>query len=592
MAGRICRKLDGLPLAIELAAARIATLSAAEIEAHLGDRFRFLANRRRPAADPRHQALQATIDWSYNLLTEEERLFFSELSVFAGSFGLSEIAAVCAAGDEQAALELTDRLASKSLVVAEANQAETRYRQLETIRAYAADRLAVTGRAEAARRRHLLAFLNLAAREREMAVLSRELDNFRAALESAMLAADDTGPQLVHALGDFWQSRGLLAEGRNWLERALTRTNGDRRLRAGLLRLLGAILHESGDLERAEAVLTEGAQAADAADSATLQARIEVLLAETCVSRGANPGEMLRKCELAAATLDSAADLDGLAEAYTLAGRLRFSLGYPAVEESLERAIVCARQSGHHRAQMRASHWLAVTFHVLPIPVDQAIADTEQFLEDATGDPWAEADLLKPLSVLYAYVGRADDARAAVGRSRTIFAKIGARLALAEGTIPAGMVELVLGNAAGAERYWREGQEECRAMGERGYDSDLAAYLAQALYAQGRFDEAERMAEQAEAVARSGRHMMSRTTKAKLVARSGNFGIALNLISEIEQDLTPGTPAADVAELLLAKAEVNRLAGAPGVARASLLAAQRIYKADEPLLSSTGQEPP
>ena len=100
VAERICRKLDGLPLAIELAAARLGTLSAAEIEAHLADRFRFLAYRR-PAADPRHQALRAAMDWSYELLSAEERRVLGELSVFAGTFGLAQAAEVCSGGDQR-----------------------------------------------------------------------------------------------------------------------------------------------------------------------------------------------------------------------------------------------------------------------------------------------------------------------------------------------------------------------------------------------------------------------------------------------------------------------------------------------------------
>ena len=120
VAERICRKLDGLPLAIELAAARLGTLSAAEIEAHLADRFRFLAYRR-PAADPRHQALRAAMDWSYELLSAEERRVLGELSVFAGTFGLAQVAEVCG-GDQLNAWEVIDRLAGKSLVAARASR--------------------------------------------------------------------------------------------------------------------------------------------------------------------------------------------------------------------------------------------------------------------------------------------------------------------------------------------------------------------------------------------------------------------------------------------------------------------------------------
>ena len=141
VAERICRKLDGLPLAIELAAARLGTLSAAEIEAHLADRFRFLAYRR-PVADPRHQALRAAMDWSYELLSAEERRVLGELSVFAGTFGLAQVAEVCGGGDKLRRMEVIDRLAGKSLVAAEPAEDGTRYRLLDTVRHYAADRLA------------------------------------------------------------------------------------------------------------------------------------------------------------------------------------------------------------------------------------------------------------------------------------------------------------------------------------------------------------------------------------------------------------------------------------------------------------------
>ncbi len=182
VAERICRKLDGLPLAIELAAARLGTLSAAEIEAHLADRFRFLTYRR-PVADPRHQALRAAMDWSYDLLSAAERRVLGELSVFAGTFGLAQVAEVCGGGDQLTGWEVIDRLAGKSLVAAEPADDGTRYRLLDTVRHYAADRLAEAGGTEAARHRHAAAFLGLAERERKLAVLVREQDNFRAALD-------------------------------------------------------------------------------------------------------------------------------------------------------------------------------------------------------------------------------------------------------------------------------------------------------------------------------------------------------------------------------------------------------------------------
>ena len=153
---------------------------------------------------------------------------------------------------------MIDRLAGKSLVAAEPAEDGTRYRLLDTVRHYAADRLAEAGGTEAARDRHAAAFLGLAERERSLAVLAREQDNFRAALEWSLEHGNQTGPRLARALGGFWLGRGLLAEGRDWLDRALAQRPADPRLRADLLRLLGAVLFEAGDLERADAVLSEG----------------------------------------------------------------------------------------------------------------------------------------------------------------------------------------------------------------------------------------------------------------------------------------------------------------------------------------------
>jgi len=579
-AGRICRKLDGLPLAIELAAARIGTLSAAEVEANLADRFRFLAYRR-PAADRRHQALRAAMDWSYELLSPDERGVLGELSVFAGSLGLAQAAEVCTGGDAAAALEVIDRLASKSLVTAETAADGTRYRLLETVRQYAADRLAEAGGTQAAGDRHVLAFLRLAGRERRLPVLSRDHDNFRAALEWSLAQGRQGGPRLAHALGGFWLARGLLAEGRNWLERALASPLADQGLRAGLLRLLGATLFESGDLARAEAVLAEASAAAATASAPALRARIGVLLADLRNMQGRSNAETLAECNAATAILQADGDLEGLAEAWMLAGRARFWLDDPAAAaEALERAIAYARQSGHHRAQMRASHWLAVTFRVLPIPADAALARAEELLRAASGDLWAEADLLKPLCILYAYVGRAADARAALARSRAIFARFGAKLALAESGIPAGVMEQALADPAAAERYLREARAALRAMSERRYLITVTTRLAEALYAQGRFDEAQQMADEAQAadVPDADAWSGALNLRAMLLARRGQFPAARRQVAEAEALLTPASSAATRAGVLVARAEVNRLGGAPEEAAASLRTALRIYE--------------
>ena len=191
--GRICRELDGLPLAIELAAARTGTLSVEEVGAHLADKFRFLAYRR-PVADRRHQALKAAIDWSYELLPAAEQDVFGQLSVFAGDFGLAQAAQVCCGGDEATAFDLVDALASKSLAVADTAGGQTRYRLLETVRQYAAGRLAETGNAGPARRRHAEAFLRLAEREREWHGYGRAYPPERRQIVGALFHTADREP--------------------------------------------------------------------------------------------------------------------------------------------------------------------------------------------------------------------------------------------------------------------------------------------------------------------------------------------------------------------------------------------------------------
>ena len=185
-----------------------------------------------------------------------------------------------AAGIRLTALEVIDRLAGKSLVAAEPAEDGTRYRLLDTVRYYAADRLAETDGAEAARQRHAAAFLGLAERERHLAVLACEQDNFRAALDWSLSSGDETGPRLARALGGFWLARGLLQEGRDWLERALAQHLADQRLRADLLRLLGAVLCEGGDLSTRTRCCRKVRRLRRRRAHSRVQARIRVLRAD------------------------------------------------------------------------------------------------------------------------------------------------------------------------------------------------------------------------------------------------------------------------------------------------------------------------
>ncbi|WP_214415374.1 AfsR/SARP family transcriptional regulator [Sphaerisporangium fuscum] len=218
---RICRELDGMPLAIELAAARLRTLSAKQIADRLDDRFRLLTGGSRTAL-PRHQTLRAVVEWSWDLLDEREKVLARRFAVFAGGAALEAVETVCSSPGlpPEDVLEVLGRLVDKSLVICE----NERYRMLETIRAYAAGRLAESGEEEPLRLAHAEFFTGLAeTAEPELrradqvtwlAVLADERDNLTAALRWAAGRGDrDLGPRLVGALGWYWYLAGRRAEG-------------------------------------------------------------------------------------------------------------------------------------------------------------------------------------------------------------------------------------------------------------------------------------------------------------------------------------------------------------------------------------------
>ena len=229
---KICRRLDGVPLAIELAAARVRALSPEDIASHLDDRFRLLTGGSRTAL-PRQQTLEATVAWSYDHLPEAERLLFSRLSVFSGGFTLETAALVCGGNG----LEVRDvddlivGLVDKSMIVMEEDETGTRYRLLETLRQYARERLSEQSDPDHLRRKHADVFVDLAERldpalrgsGQVVAIqqIEAEYDNMRAALTWAQDArTPDLVLRLVAALGFFWNQSGHWIEGRAWMSTA------------------------------------------------------------------------------------------------------------------------------------------------------------------------------------------------------------------------------------------------------------------------------------------------------------------------------------------------------------------------------------
>jgi predicted ATPase/DNA-binding SARP family transcriptional activator len=382
----ICRRLDGIPLAIELAAARIRVLTPEQIRARLEDRFAILTGGARTTV-PRHRTLRAAIDWSFTLLGEREQTLLARLSVFAGTFSLEAAEAVCGAD----VLDLLSGLVDKSLVVSAKRKETVRYYLLDSIREYAAERL---DDADAWRMKHAQAFLELArVAEPELvtAVAARvdslepEHDNLRAALTWSLEREPETlALPLAAATRWYWYYRILWSEGLRWMERVLERVPpGETAEYAAVLSAAGTFCFYRGEaatarpqLEEAEAiwrtlgderqlslclaVLAQLLASAGELETAAAHANECVSLARKsgtpwelgyCLANAAGFVEQRR------GRLDDADR--ALAEAEALWAPTRHKLGYPFVLST--RALLAVRRGDHSTATRLARTALAET---------------------------------------------------------------------------------------------------------------------------------------------------------------------------------------------------------------------------------------
>ena len=290
----ICSRLEGIPLAIELAAARVDTLSLEGISKRLEGSLDLLTRGGRTAA-PRQQTLKGALDWSHDLLSEPERVLFRRFSVFAGVWTLeaSEAVGSCEGVEEGEVLDLLSGLVEKSLVVTRRGDfGGVRYRLLEPIRQYAREKLEGSGEAEAAKRAHAEYFLAVV-EETEPELfgprdvegfnrLEAEHDNLRAALSWALERGEaELALRLGEALGAFWHAHGHLREGRRWLEEALAKDDqASVAARIGALKALFWLAFDQWDLDRAGAVAHEAMElSSDAEIDSSLAASLRIMLA-------------------------------------------------------------------------------------------------------------------------------------------------------------------------------------------------------------------------------------------------------------------------------------------------------------------------
>src|SRR5829696_5077666 len=286
----ICVHLDGLPLAIELAAARTKLLPPQALLSRLSNRLKLLKGgaRNLPA---RQQTLRATIDWSYDLLTEEEKIFFGRLSVFSGGHTLEAAEEVCDPEGNLDVLEVVGSLLEKSLLRREQGaDGEPRFVMLETVHEYAREKLEESGEAEEVKRRHAEYFVALAEEAHPelkgqdqlewLQRLEAEHDNTRAALTWALRQEKvELGLRLAGALQRFWWTRGYDSEGRRWLEGALAMDGrGSVESRAMALAGVGALASHQGDFDRAEEALVEGLELLVGEETERSEVKLHLLL--------------------------------------------------------------------------------------------------------------------------------------------------------------------------------------------------------------------------------------------------------------------------------------------------------------------------
>jgi len=345
----ICHRLDGMPLAIELAATRVSALAPADILDRLDDRFRLL-NRGSPTAPTRHQTLLGTLEWSHDLLTPPEAALLRRLSVFA-SWTLSAAEDVCSGGAvlEADVIDHLAALVSKSLVAVEARNDGLRYHLLETIRVWACDKLDVASEASTLRRAHALWCLTLAERaDKEFGgrhpkpwldELEVEHDNLRAALGWARESQDvEIGLRLVTALANFWRLRGHIGESQRWLEWAVVAgEEAPAPLQAKTLRAAGLLRGLLGDVVSALPLLEQ---------SSALYAETGDHEASVCVCNPTflmfrNPRQALPVLGDRAASCRQTGDTNGLAHVLHPIGHVHYVLG--ATDDARRNFEECVR---------------------------------------------------------------------------------------------------------------------------------------------------------------------------------------------------------------------------------------------------------
>jgi predicted ATPase/transcriptional regulator with XRE-family HTH domain len=475
---KICNQLDGIPLAIELAAARVSAFSAEQIAAHLQESFRLLNIGNRSAL-PRHQTLQATIDWSYDLLSPAEKSVFLRLSIFVNGWTYEAAEFICSDANitPEAILDLLIQLTNKSLVIKEELDVGTRYHMLETIRQYANQKLAESGESEALRDKHLDCFLNLAEtaelnliRTEQiewLPILDADYENFRFALEWA-LSKETAEPSLnlCRALWWFWVLHNYWLEGLSWVKRALTKPSQNE--------------SRNEKVARARALYT--------------QANLEAQLG--------NFDRMLSPAEASLALASEVSDNRDVAIArFTVGSALIFALGEA---DDQPRSLIA--QSFADFQELNEPFWQVQAFTFLGYRANLKLHDWySKRLELArkAGERLTLADVLWTYADWLYRLNRMDDARKYTEEADTIYKQIGSKyINTSVNALLFADIAWSNGDYEKAKSLYRELQEYFSLLGERFWTSICVLELGRLAMDEGDLHQAQVYLEQALAVQR------------------------------------------------------------------------------------------
>src|SRR6266542_6677609 len=491
----ICVRLEGLPLAIELAAPRVRALPPPALMRRLDARLKLLTGGAQDL-DERQRTLRGTIEWSYDLLLAEEKALFERLGVLVGGCRPEAAEALCDA-DGELGIDVLDGLGSlveKSLLRQKADSdGEPRFWMLETIREYACELLEASGELEAGQRSHACYFaevaeeLDLESRTGDHAGVLARIDNDYANLRAAIdwTREKDDGELLLRlatSLWGFWATRGFVAEGSKALDDALE-LSGQRPARALLgaasLRLLGG----------SSAVLENVQEALDASERL--------------------------------------GDDFSLAQAWNLLGRVQGSLmgALGQAEDAWRQALSYAERGNFAAERAESIGWLMISAIFGPLPVDEGIERCKEFLATVGDDPTIRAFCCVERAVLEAMSGEFELAQELLAEGTQAITELGLTVWAANNAQETFFVEMLAGDPEAAADTLRASYATLEDLGERGFLSTIAGFLAHALCALGEFEEADRFSRAGETAASPDdvlSQVLWRTARAKIQAEGGD----------------------------------------------------------------------